>query len=275
MRLPPANTLALPEDNLLVVDATDPAVASPEEVASLAPAWVRRGRSPLRDAVFRGLAAVGLLAWGAFGRVLAASTSPRFAEGERLRAWGQMFRRPAITGEEDHELRARLLNPPARVTPSAVQSAVNALVLAETPVAPNFIEPADDMFFVGSSSSPWLCYVQPVAGRLWAYDPARPGARWGTYWHPVRLTPEFWVVLQGDVSGDADAQFVMPYVITSEADAGPGTDYVGPFPSSLPWGYISPAGDSLEARVEREVESRRMYGVLWALLIDPYLETAR
>jgi hypothetical protein len=275
VRLPEENALELPPENLLVVDATDPPALTKEEVASLAPAWVRRGRAALRETVFRGFSRLSLLAWGALGRVVAASASPRFAEGERLRAWGTMFRRPAVTGEADHELRARLLNPPARVTPSAIQDAVNALVLAETPIAPNFIEPADDMFFVGSSTSPWICFVQPVAGRLWAYDPSRPDARWGTYWHPARLTPEFWVVLQGDVSGDEEVVFFLDVPVTPAAPADAVTDYIGPFPSSLPWGYLSPAEDSLEARVEREVETRRMYGVLWALLIDPYLETAR
>lgn len=275
MRLPEENTLRLPEENPLVVDATDPPARTKEEVAALAPAWVRRGRSGLRDAIFGGLAAVGLFMWGAFGRVIAASTSPRFAEGERLRAWGEMFRRPAVSGEADHELRDRLLNPPARVTPTAIREAVRALVLAETPVEPVLIEPADDMFFVGSSSSPWLCYVQPVDGRLWAYDPSRPGVRWGTYWHPARLTPEFWVVLQGDVSGDAEVVFLLPSTTGPGSAADAVTDYIGPFPSSLSWGYLSPAAGSLEARVEREVESRRMFGVLWALLIDPYVENAR
>jgi hypothetical protein len=275
VRLPEENALELPPENLLVVDATDPPALTKEEVASLAPAWVRRGRAALRETVFRGFSRLSLLAWGALGRVVAASASPRFAEGERLRAWGTMFRRPAVTGEADHELRARLLNLSARVTPSVIQDAVNALVLAETLIVFNFIEPADDMFFVGSSTSPWICFVQPVAGRLWAYDPSRPDARWGTYWHPARLTPEFWVVLQGDVSGDEEVVFFLDVPVTPAAPADAVTDYIGPFPSSLPWGYLSPAEDSLEARVEREVETRRMYGVLWALLIDPYLETAR
>jgi hypothetical protein len=135
VRLPAENTLELPAENLLCVDATDPPALTRADVASLAPAWVRRGRAALRDTLFRGLATVGLLTWGVFGRVLAASASPRFAEAERLRAWGEMFRRPAITGEADHELRARLLNPPARVTPTAIQEAVRALVEVESPIA--------------------------------------------------------------------------------------------------------------------------------------------
>ena len=270
MRLPAENLLRLPAENLLVLDATDPPAVVGEDVAALAPAWVRRGRSRLRDAVFGALAATSLFTWGALGRALAASTSPRFAGGLRLRAWATTFRRPAITGEAEYELRERLLNPPARVTPEAIQQAVRALVLAETPTAPNFIEPAEDMYFVPSATSPWCCFVQPVAGRLWGYDPERPDARWGTHWHSARLLPEFWVVLQGDVSGDAEGLFLLPASTTPGSAEDAETDYIGPAsPSSFSWGYIPPARDSLEARVEREVETRRMFGVLWALLIDP------
>lgn len=278
MRLPAENTLRLPtEENLLCVDASDPPAVEGADVAALAPAWVRRGEAALRDAVFGALAAVGLLVWGAFGRELSSHASPRFAAGLRLREWARTLRRPVATGEEDHELRARLLSPPARVSPEAIIGAVRALVLAETPVAPHLLEPAEDLFFVPSSSSPWVCFVQPVAGRLWAYDPAREGVRWGTYWHTTALLPEFWVVLQGDVSGDAEGVFLLPRSVAPEGAADAETDYIGPPPPSAvaSWGYVHPARDSLEARVQREVETRRMYGVRWALLIDPYLENAR
>lgn len=273
MRLPTDNDLFLTDADPFVLDANDATALTDDEVLKLLPSWVRVVNTRLRRALVAHARRFWQFTHNRIGFALNAARSPRNASGRNLDAHGGRKRRPRAPNEPDALYRERLLSHPEVITPDAITAAVRAIVRAERPTDPAVIEPATEGFFVGASSSPWVCFAQQRGQRpLWGVFPDNPIMQVGVWLPTLRqsLGPCFVVILEGDLNSEAEAMYALP--------AGtplPGVDtssrYVRNVAAGLAWGYTLPAQASLERRVQTDVESRRGGGVVWVLYIEPNL----
>jgi hypothetical protein len=267
MLLPTDNSVALEQDNdELVLDASDRPAPTLDAMLELLPGWARELSSPVRDGLLAAWRAMGNHLWARIGQLLAAGGSPRCAEGVWLEAWGVEFRRAKVPGESDGQYRARLLNPPDVVSPTAIREAVEAIASEEGVDEVLFLEPAiDAMFAAPNDNGPWECWLQPATGRLWPTDSTRSSNRYGLYAVPVTARALFWIVLPGDPGADASA-FAAPN------DSSTILDFVGS--TSTVFVYAFRAADLLLERIASEIEARRGGGVVWFGLYDPFLLNA-
>lgn len=198
MRLPVGDTIVLPgtDDGALVVDNSEPPIPVDAaqlrvELLKLLPSAFRGGVLVDRDAVLAMLAQIANTQWASGSFALAATASPRFANGAGLDWWGVLFGRPRQPGEIDTDYRERLLSRPSVITPAAIEAAVNAVLAAFRPAQVAYLEPAIDAAYCtpASASDPvvansnndpsstsyagqghaavssWCAFTQPVAGQ--------------------------------------------------------------------------------------------------------------
>lgn len=273
MRLPLDNSLTLTDSDPFVLDANDASALTDDEVLKLLPAWVRAVDTRLRRALVRHARAFWQFTHNRAGFALNALRSPRNASGNTLDAHGERKRRPRAPNESDALYRERLLAHPEVITPDAITASVRALVRAERPTDPAIIEPATEGFFVGSASSPWLCFAQQRGQRpLWGVFPDNPITQVGAWLPTLRqsLGPCFVVILEGDLNSESEAMYALP-AGTPLPDVETASRFVRNVGSGLAWGYTLPVQASLEQRVLTDVESRRGGGVVWVLYIEPNL----
>jgi hypothetical protein len=275
VKLPADNTLALPATNDdLVLDRSDRLIPSLENIVALLPTWARELDSPVRDALAAAWRAMANVLWARFGQVLARLYTPRYAAGAWLDEWGRMLKRPRAAPELDAPYRARLLSQPARLTPTAIRAALEALY-AETgsgTVRPQLMEPLTDFVFCADPSpdAAWSAFVQGRDRRLWALYPDNPNPAVGVFVAYATPRAEFWVLCPGTALVDLTTAFAL-------AVAGPLTfDFaaaVAPLWVDADLRFVE-SSEPLLDRVIWEVESRRAFGVRWGLLVDPNLEGA-
>lgn len=273
MRLPDDDTLTLDDADPFVLDANDASALTDDDVLNLLPAWVRSVNTRLRRALVTQARRFWQFVHNRTGFALNALRTPRFASGENLDAHGQRKRRPRAALEGDAVYRERLLAHPDVITPNAITDAVRTLVRAERPTDPAVIEAATEGFFVGTTSSPWLCFAQQRGQRpLWGLFPDNPIPQVGAWLPTLRqsLGPCFIVIIEGDLNSETEAMYALP-VGTPLPGVETDARFVRDVGSGLAWGYTLPVAATLEQRVLTDVESRRGGGVVWVLYIEPTL----
>ncbi len=325
--LPSDDSLALDvsDDELLVVDRSGPIWQTLDDLKVLLPSVLRKGTSTLRDAWLLVWGTEALTAQTRFGFVLAAQESPRFAEGLWLDAWGNLLGKPRTLDEIDSDYRARLMIGVDLVSPTAIKTALNALVASYNFAPLIYNEPAVDMAFCGpatTSDDPsehaskqtigtlqtWFAFTQPqiplsgVAGvhqtvfynknlRFWAnYSGLTGNTKIGAFSAP--LGSGFWIIIQAPVEDDALTPHLWPDVYsTGKAQLGviygsglapsdymqgitglttPSQSVVQGTPSftTISYGYVPAAYDTLMDKINIEVSRRRAAGVPWVAMVD-------
>ncbi len=289
MRLPDTNSLALADTNdELVIDGSDPPLATPDDARALLPGWARELDSPVRDALLAAWRAMANAFWARLGQTLARLISPRYAAGLWLAWWGRQLKRPQVATESEPEYRARLIAPRPRVTPNAVRAVVDALVAEVTAARAACFEPAADGLFAASDdpAAPWCGFAQPDAGRLLGTGVAFPaGACYAS--DSDAGVPEFWVVLPGDAGDDSATAYALdldvpygPNPVATGAESPTGAlayDFAADAPPlwlDADLRFVAARPDSLADRVIAQVEATRAFGVRWLLFVDPYLPGA-
>ena len=270
MILPETNTITLAETNdELVVDRSDRPYPLIDDLAKLLPAWMRDKRTDVTNAMLLAWGAMCLYAWAKYGQTTLALVSPRFAAGAWLDEWGNWYKRPRQPGESDGQFRARLLTPPQVVTPSAIRTAIDAIVAEYTPQKAAYLEPAEDAMFckplaLGWS---WACFVQPSNQRLWGHDPLAPHRTWGAYTTPKTPLPRLWIVLPGIGRGIGSSAYAAP------PNNALSSSYCTAVASNA-FAYAFAGGISLIDKVFSEIQARRASGVLALVFHDPLVGSA-
>lgn len=254
--LPSDDSIALDasDDGPLVVDRVGPIWQVLNDLLQLIPAVLRSGSSVLRDAWLQTWGQAALVAQSRFGFVLEAQASPRFAEGLWLDAWGALLGKPRAMSEVDSDYRARLMTGVDLVSPTAIKTAVNAVLAAAGSIPVIYNEPAVDQAFCGpaTTSDPinpnskqqvivspqvWHAFTQPqiplngVAGinqtiyyaqnlRFWAdYTGLTGNTKIGAFSAP--LGAGFWIIAQAPIGDDGLTPHAEP--VAFSVGGGPST----------------------------------------------------
>lgn len=275
MRIPADDSLVLPDsdDGELVADPTAPAWdGTSADLLGLLPGVFRSGTQIDRDAVLAMLGDVSNEEWARFAHVLEAQQSPRFADGEWLDWWGDQLGRKRQPGETETAFRARLLSPPAVITPAAIKGAVDSIVATFTDSKAIYLEPAIDAAFCAPLGSTWNAFAQSETKRLLSDYPDAAYTNPPSYTTPITTGGLFWIVLPAN-SGDHDrAPFASPLSGGFTND----WQFVAPVSPTPSWGYgySSAATASLGELIISEVERRIAAGTAYAIYFDPLLFTA-
>jgi len=280
MKLPSDNSITLPALNqsTLVADATDPPV--PFALADLLrylPEWARAGDAQVRDAMALAYAEMARLAWAQFSRRLNSQRTARHAAGPWLSEHGAELHIQRAPGESEPAYRERLLAGLDRITPAAIIAAVDGLAIPEiAPLRPFYQEPANDGFFLGYTDGSgdqigdWSCFWQDLTQIYLGWDTVAPDP-WivrGIYYEAAPSNGIFGaffrVILPVDTDPDADGVFLTAAF-----------DEFTFFTSALDeFNFYQRPVDPLTGRIISAVESRRLAGVRWELVIDPLLSSA-
>lgn len=209
MLLPDDDSIVLPDvdDGAFVIDRNEPPAATQADLDSLVPAVFRSFASPPRDAMLQTWGAGSNAAYASSVRALDKRLSPRFADGDDVDEWGDIYGRKRAPQESTPDYRARLLQPFDVITPDAIQAVVRALVAEITTFPPAFLEPTVDALFLcnatasdpvikNSNNDPasstydatqantlpdWSGYWSGLGERLWADDPDSINPTSGAY----------------------------------------------------------------------------------------------